>query len=150
MFSRIRPLSWTGKGWLALLSVTAVAAGLAVYAISAALGAPAKPQPAAASWAAAGGSASPTPAEFASEFVASANAYAEAHRRAARLVDPDCVEADPSHYMCSYAVVTPRRPRQCHLVQVTWTPNRASTFTVTLSGRVRRCGTLREALGSLR
>lgn len=108
------------------------------------------PQPAAASRGAARGSASPTAAEFGSELVATANAYAKTHRRTARLVDPDCVEADPSHYMCSYAVVRPRRPRECHLVQVTWTPSRSSAFTVTLSGRVRRCGTLREALRSLR
>jgi hypothetical protein len=38
---------------------------------------------------------------------------------------------------------------ECHLIQARWTPNATSTFTVTLSGRVARCGSLREALDSM-
>ena len=34
-------------------------------------------------------------------------------------------------------------------MQARWTPNRASAFTVTLSGRTRKCGSLREALQNL-
>jgi hypothetical protein len=35
-------------------------------------------------------------------------------------------------------------------MQARWTPERASSFTVTLAGRTERCGSLREALRSLR
>jgi hypothetical protein len=51
--------------------------------------------------------------------------------------------------MCSYAARKPGAPTQCHIMQARWTPNRASTITVTLAGRADRCGTLREALRSL-
>jgi hypothetical protein len=34
-------------------------------------------------------------------------------------------------------------------MQARWTPHSASTFTVTLAGRVPRCATLRDALRSL-
>jgi len=76
-------------------------------------------------------------------------AYADAHGEAARISNVHCVEASPGHYMCSYAVVLPNRPPQCHLMQARWTPSRASTYTVTLAGRVRACATLREAVRSL-
>jgi hypothetical protein len=72
-----------------------------------------------------------------------------AHRDAARITGVDCVQASSGHYMCSYAVIGPNRRRECHLMQATWTPDTASTYTVTLAGRVRRCGSLREALRSL-
>jgi len=51
--------------------------------------------------------------------------------------------------MCSYESRAPGRDPDCHIVQARWTPQTASTFTVTLSGRVARCGTLRAALRSL-
>jgi hypothetical protein len=35
------------------------------------------------------------------------------------------------------------------VMQARWTPQAASTITVTLAGRAGRCGTLREALRSL-
>jgi hypothetical protein len=149
---------WTWKGRPAgylLFPLAAAAAGIAVYAISAALAAPAQthalPGPGAPpDRVARVVSPPPGPAEFASDFVGTANAYAKAHGDPARLANPDCVEASPGHYMCSYAVTRPGRPRECHLIQATWTPHRASTFTITLSGRVRRCRTLREAIRSLR
>ncbi len=147
---------WKGRpaGYV-LLPLTAAAAGIAVYAISAALAAPAKTHAPPGSGVrpyrvATASSPSPGPTEFASDFVGTANAYSKAHGTPVRLVNPDCVEASPGHYMCSYAVTRPRRPRECHLIQAIWTPHRASTFTVTLSGRVRRCRTLREAIRSLR
>jgi hypothetical protein len=34
-------------------------------------------------------------------------------------------------------------------MQARWTPERASTITITLAGRTRRCGSLRQALDSL-
>jgi hypothetical protein len=154
IFSGKRSVLWTWKGRLALLPLTAAAVGIGVYAISAALAAPAKTHASATAQHSLGRAAraagSPSPVEFASDFVGTANAYAEAHRDPARLVNPDCVKANAARYMCSYAVARPHRSLECHLVQVTWTPNLASTFTVTLSGRVRRCETLKAALHSLR
>jgi hypothetical protein len=51
--------------------------------------------------------------------------------------------------MCSYAARRPGETNTCHLVQARWTPGQASTITVTLAGRVKRCANLREALDSL-
>jgi len=93
--------------------------------------------------------APPSAAEFADEFFATANAYAVEHGHAARVGRAHCVQASPGHYMCSYESRAPGRAPQCHIVQAQWTPQTASTFTVTLSGRVARCGTLRAALRSL-
>ena len=91
----------------------------------------------------------PSAAEFARLFAATANAYATAHHDPARIERPDCVQASPGHYMCSYAAVSPGDAEKCHLMQATWTPKRASTFTVTLAGRTARCRSLRDALESL-
>jgi hypothetical protein len=91
----------------------------------------------------------PSAAEFGRGFVATANAYSAAHGRAARLASPDCVQAAPGKYMCSYAIMRPRRPLECHIIQATWTPYGPSTYTITLSGRVRRCSSLQAALDSL-
>ena len=93
--------------------------------------------------------ATPSAAEFGSGFVDTANAYASTHGTSARLAHPDCVQASPAHYMCSYAVLKPGRPPECHLMQARWTPEGPSTYTVTLAGRAARCGTIREALQSL-
>jgi hypothetical protein len=68
-------------------------------------------------------------------------------RRPAR--NAHCVEASRGHYMCSYLVSRPRRASECHLVQAEWARDRWSSFTVVMSGRVRRCGSLREAIHSL-
>jgi hypothetical protein len=91
----------------------------------------------------------PTAAEFAQEFVATANAYAAAHASAARLTNPHCVEASPGRYMCSYAIKKPGRHADCHLMQARWRPEGPSTITVTLAGRAARCESLRAALDSL-
>jgi hypothetical protein len=94
--------------------------------------------------------ATPTAAQFAVLLVTLSNLYGEQHKKPQRFRNADCVQASPGHYMCSYAVVRPGRAAECHLIQAEWTPNKASTFTVTLGGRVRRCGTLKEALASLK
>ncbi len=91
----------------------------------------------------------PSAAEFARVFVGTANAFAAAHGDPRRISNPDCVQASPGHYMCSYASIRPRAPRECYLMQARWTPQKASTITITLAGRTARCGTLREALDSL-
>ena len=95
--------------------------------------------------------AAPTPpsaAEFATIFVASANAYSVAHHDGRRVTKPHCVEAARGRYMCAYTAVTPAG-RECHLMQASWTPTAASTITVTLSGRTHRCDSLRAAIRSL-
>ena len=133
----------------AVLAVVAAGAGSITYALGSAV-IPAR--------AAAAGSAPvalddpsgpPVAAEFAEQFVGVTNAYARAHGERARLVNPDCVQASRGHYMCSYAVHRPGRADECHIMQAVWTPRALSSFTVTLSGQVDRCGSLREALLSL-
>jgi hypothetical protein len=93
--------------------------------------------------------AMPSAAEFAHEFVELANGFAQANGDFARVAHADCVQASSGHYMCSYAVTRPGRSGECHLMQARWTPERASTITVTLAGRTHRCETLRAALQSL-
>ena len=92
----------------------------------------------------------PTAAEFGRDFVALSNRFAADHGDGRRISDPDCVQASPGAYMCSFASTRPGGPRQCHLMQARWTPRRESTITVTLGGRTKRCGSLREAIASLR
>jgi hypothetical protein len=94
--------------------------------------------------------AAPSATEFAQEFTGVTNAYAKAHGDPARVTHADCVRASRDHYMCSYLITRPGRPSECHLMQAVWTPRAVSSFTVTLSGRVKRCGSLREALRSLK
>jgi len=93
--------------------------------------------------------APPSADEFASVLVSLTNEYASAHGDATRLAAADCVEAARGRYMCSYAAVGPDGIAECRIMQARWTPRRASTFTVTLAGRVTRCATLRDALQSL-
>ena len=90
----------------------------------------------------------PSAVEFANIFVGSANAYSVAHGDARRVTKPHCVEAARGRYMCAYTAITPAG-RECHLMQASWTPTAASTFTVTLSGRTYRCDSLRAAIRSL-
>jgi len=141
----------------AFLAALLTSAAIAVYAISATLAAPAR-KPGAATPAtvhhAARLSASaldspPSASEFAVEVVGTTTAYANANGEKARIANVSCVQASSGHYMCSYAVVRPGRARECHLMQAIWTPNRASTYTVTLAGRTHACGTVREAVRSL-
>jgi hypothetical protein len=91
----------------------------------------------------------PSAADFGSGFVTTANQYAAAHHQSARLTNPDCVQAAPGKYMCSYGIARPGRPLECHIMQAAWTPYGPSTYTVTLAGRVRRCASLRAAIDSL-
>jgi hypothetical protein len=93
--------------------------------------------------------AAPTAGDFATTFAGTANAYSKAHGSPSRIARVHCVQASRGHYMCSYAVVRPRRAQACHLMQARWTPGRASSYEVTLSGRADRCGSLREAIASL-
>ena len=94
--------------------------------------------------------AAPTAARFAHQLAGTANAYAEAHGDPTRLRDVDCVRASAKRYMCAYATQRPGSPQQCHIMQARWTPEEASTFTVTLAGISSRCGSLREALRSMK
>ncbi len=91
----------------------------------------------------------PTATDFAVTFAGTANAFSKAHGSASRIARVHCVQASRGHYMCSYAVVRPQTEPECHLMQARWTPGRASSYEVTLSGRADRCGSLREAIRSL-
>jgi hypothetical protein len=93
--------------------------------------------------------AHPSASKFAAEFVGVTNQYAKEHGDAAHVGHAHCVQAAPGRYMCADVVATDGRP-SCRLMQARWTSDRASTITVTLSGRAARCGTLREAVRSLR
>jgi acyl-CoA thioester hydrolase len=88
--------------------------------------------------------AAPTAVEFARALAGTANQFSAA----AQVTHPDCVQAAPGRYMCSYGLVRNGR-EECHIMQGRWTPDSASTITVTLAGRAKRCGSLREALHSL-
>ena len=91
----------------------------------------------------------PTAREFAHNFVGTTNAFAASRGDETRIGNADCVQANRGHYMCSYSATRPGTKAECHIMQARWTPNRASTITVTLAGRVGRCGSLDEALSSL-
>jgi hypothetical protein len=154
---RIATRTATGRkrfrlGYL-VLAVVAAGTGTATYAISS--GAAAHPARAAqpvsgAAPVRAKAVTTPSAAEFNALFVGLSNTYAKTHGDTARFTNADCVKASPGHYMCSYAITRPNRASECHLMQARWTPEAASSFTVTLSGRVTRCGSLREALRSLK
>jgi hypothetical protein len=90
----------------------------------------------------------PSAADFAAEFIGVTNQYATDHGVAAQASGAHCVEAASGRYMCSYTV-TKNGASTCHLMQARWTPNQASTITVTLAGRTARCETLREAIQTL-
>ena len=94
----------------------------------------------------------PPPAhEFARVFIGLTSAYARTlDADVPRVGHAHCVQASPGRYMCSYAFERAGRPLECHIMQARWTPRRASTITVTLAGRTARCGSLREAIASLR
>ncbi|MFL5939263.1 MAG: hypothetical protein ACJ75Q_03060 [Gaiellaceae bacterium] len=95
--------------------------------------------------------APPPAGEFARVFVGLTSAYAQMlDAQQPRIGHAHCVQAVPGHYMCSYALARPGRPLECHIMQALWTPRQASTITVTLAGRSSRCGSLREAIASLR
>ena len=127
-----------------LLAFVACATAAAVYLL-----APASPAESTAAKAAARYAGTPTATEFAQSFVGTTNAYAEAHGDARRIGNADCVQASRGEYMCSYAATKPGAPLQCHIMQARWTPQAASTITVTLAGRAAECGSLRDALRSL-
>jgi hypothetical protein len=92
----------------------------------------------------------PSAREFARVFVGVTTAYALGAEQPVRITRARCVQGAPGHYMCSYMLTRPGRPPECHLMQARWTPLALSTITVTLAGRTSRCGSLREAIASLR
>jgi|SRR5579864_1919524 len=97
-----------------------------------------------------GTNTAPSAIEFANRFVAVVNEYAVEHSDRTRVIHADCVQASPGHYMCAYATQKPGLAKQCRIMQADWTPLADSEITVRLAGRTSLCGTLREALASLR
>jgi hypothetical protein len=92
--------------------------------------------------------ATPSASTFAAEFIGVTNQYAKEHGDTGRAGHANCVQANPGHYMCAYRV-TRNGTSTCHLMQARWTPDQASTITITLAGITARCRTLKEAIGSL-
>src|SRR5262245_55274001 len=131
-----------------MLGVVAAIVALATY-FAAERGAAKAPPPRAHAARAHRADSPPSAAEFALVLVSVSNAFAKEHGHPERLAHADCVQGSPGHYMCSYVVNRPGRKGECHLVQAHWGEDPNSSFTVVLSGRVKRCGTLREALRSL-
>ena len=130
-----RKREWPGQGSRLVSGVMKFSTiiGVALLAVPAGHAAPSQP---------------PSAVEFAKIFVASANAYSVAHHDGRSVTEPHCVQAARGRYMCAYTAVKPAG-RECHLMQAKWTPTEASTITVTLSGRTRRCDSLRAAIHSL-
>jgi hypothetical protein len=91
----------------------------------------------------------PSATEFGRALVGTTNQFAAATGDPTRIGHPHCVQASPGSYMCAYSSKRPGEPRECHLMQGRWTPEKISTITVTLAGLTGRCGTLREAIHSL-
>ena len=92
----------------------------------------------------------PAAAEFARVVADATTSYAKQNGDKSRVANVDCVQASRGHYMCSYLLIRPSLPRECHLLQARWSPGDGSLYAVTLAGRVPTCETLREALRSLR
>jgi hypothetical protein len=92
----------------------------------------------------------PNAGEFARMFSGMTNQLAAEQGDGTRVLNVDCVEGTTrGHYMCSYGILRPSRPVECHVMQAEWTPSGVDSFRVKMSGRVGRCGSLREALRSL-
>jgi hypothetical protein len=143
-----------GIGWLALAAVALVSATTTVHVAGGRTHgtittAPRQLAPAAGIARTADKPRFPSAAEFAHAFVGTTNQFAAEHGDPTRISQPHCVQASPGHYMCSYVAKRPRVPRRCYLMQARWTPQKASTITITLAGRTARCGSLREAIDSL-
>jgi hypothetical protein len=86
----------------------------------------------------------PTAAQFARALAGASNEVGGGRS----IRNTHCVKGDPGEYMCAYTVVK-RTGTECHLMQGLWTPQKDSTITVTLAGRVRRCDSVRDAILSL-
>jgi hypothetical protein len=91
----------------------------------------------------------PTPREFAHLFTGLTNQMAAQQGDRSRIGNVDCVQGSRGHYMCSYGIFRETRPVECHVMQAMWTPAAVDSFRIEMSGRVGRCGSLREALRSL-
>jgi len=152
-----RTLTRTGAAGVLLMSLLGAAAAVGYGMVAghdagaptAARPATSQPPPARTAHGRRAGEQPPSADEFGEHLVAVTNAYATARGDSRRLGSTDCVRPVPNRYMCSYSVSEPGRPKACHLVQARWTPDAASTITVTLAGRTKRCGSLRDALASL-
>ena len=133
-----------------IICLALATAGLAVVFSSGALGAPTHGSQHTESRRTAIAVPPPAAAEFARVVADATTSYATQNGDNSRVANVDCVQASRGHYMCSYVLIRPSLPRECHLLQATWSPGDGSLYAVTLAGRVPACRTLREALRSLR
>ena len=136
--SRLRPRAFYAG--LALVACTAAAATFLLVWAATPHGTPAQ---------AAVPSGSPSALEFAHRFVGTTNAFAVASGDTTRIGNAHCVKASRKHFMCSYSSKRPGIAPECRIMQAVWTPNEASTITITLAGRSERCASLEDALQSL-
>jgi hypothetical protein len=91
----------------------------------------------------------PSAAGFAKVLVSVSNDFAAKQGDRSRLSNAHCVQGSPGHYMCVYRLERPGRRTECHLIQAEWAREQTSSFTVVLSGQVKRCGSVREAIRTL-
>ena len=140
-----------GLGPIPLVSVVLVACafGIATYGLGERLSAAPEELSVAPAAAQSIHGAAPAAKEFARQLAAMSNQFAAQQGDDARLDRVDCVQASRGHYMCSFALLRPSRPVECHVIQAIWTPMDVDSFKVTLSGLTARCGSLREAIRSL-
>src|SRR3954447_25983848 len=125
------PFGLARLGPFPVVSVVLVAAGFgfATYGLGRhAAAAPARPDRAPAVRAQSIHGAAPDAREFARELVGMTNQFAAQQGDNERLGNVDCVQATRGHYMCSFAVLRPAQPAECHIIQAIWTPAAVDSF----------------------
>jgi hypothetical protein len=84
------------------------------------------------------------------DLVGLTNAHSLAIGSAARIGHASCVSGGPGSYACSYVRIVPPGSGVCAVALLRWTPNKASTYTVTTAGRValpaNECGPVTKVL----
>jgi hypothetical protein len=134
----------TSLVFVTVAAVAAVGTFLAVERSSA------RPQPRHTGRSASSFGPAPSAAGFAKKVLVSvSNDFAAKQGDRTRLSDAHCVPGSPGHYMCVYRLGHPGRRTECHLIQAEWAREQTSSFTVVLSGQVKRCGSVREAIRTL-
>jgi hypothetical protein len=92
----------------------------------------------------------PTAAQVEQDLVGLANTHSVAIGSAARIRHASCVSGSPGSYACSYVRIVPPGGGVCAVALLRWTPDRASTYTVTTAGRVslppEQCGPVTKVL----
>lgn len=92
----------------------------------------------------------PSAEQVEQDLVGLANTYSLDIGSAARIGRTSCVSGSPGSYACSYVRIVPPDRGVCAVALLRWTPNAASTYTVTTAGRValpaEECGPVTKVL----